>query len=203
VSRTATIVGTVVVSALALAGLAVALRPRRPHRGPSSTAPLAGPSPAPAAAVHAATAPAPPSTPGSGFPGLAPALAALRAEVDAAWPKRSRASDGGAPSEAHHAANPNSDHERGDAFDFTVDRAHGPDPDGLAELARADDRVQYVIWNERKANKDIDGNAWRTYERTAIQTDPHTSHIHISVKHAARDNVRPWGAASVGQERIA
>jgi hypothetical protein len=93
---------------------------------------------------------------------------------------------------AHHAANPNSDHERGDAYDITVDYANGPDPDSLAEMARSDDRVSYVIWNQRIANKTIENNAWRPYGKTAVQTDPHTSHVHISIRHDARDDVRPW-----------
>lgn len=128
---------------------------------------------------------------------LAPALAALIAEVNFSWPARSRASDGGVPSAAHHEHNPNSDHERGDAYDFTVDKTNGPDPDALADLARNDDRVSYVIYNERIANKDKDGNVWRPYVKTAIQTDPHTSHVHVSVKHAARNDVRQWGVAKI------
>lgn len=128
---------------------------------------------------------------------LAPALRTLLAEVNAAWPARLRASDGGMPSVAHHAHNPNSDHERGDAYDFTVDRSNGPDPDALAELARADDRVSYVIFNKRIANKQIDGNAWRPYALTAIQTDPHTSHVHVSIRHDVRDNTTPWSAANI------
>lgn len=99
------------------------------------------------------------------------------------------------PSVEHHAKNPNSDHERGDAFDFTVDRADGPDPDSLAELAKGDNRVSYVIWNRRIANKNVDGNAWRPYELTAIQTDPHTSHVHVSVRDYARADASPWNVA--------
>lgn len=136
-------------------------------------------------------------------PNLAPALAALLAEVDAAFPGRNRASDGGAPSAAHHAANPGSDHERGDAYDFTVDHVNGPEPGALAELARLDPRVSYVIWNRQIASKRKDDNAWGPYERTAIQTDPHISHVHVSVRSDARGDARPWGAAALRREGIA
>jgi hypothetical protein len=96
------------------------------------------------------------------------------------------------PSAAHHAANPTSDHERGDAYDLTVDRANGPDPDALAAALLADPRVHYVIWNRQIANRQIESGAWRPYALTAIQTDPHTSHVHVSIDPAQRDDARPW-----------
>jgi hypothetical protein len=155
-----------------------------PKKTPAPAAGVSPPSPSPPKAAAA------PVT-------FSIALATLRSEIDAAYPSRSRVSDGGVPSAAHHLANPNSDHERGDAYDFTVDRVNGPDPDALAELARNDDRVSYVIWNERIANKSVQNNDWRPYARTAIQTDPHTSHVHVSIKHYQRDSVAPWGAADL------
>lgn len=124
--------------------------------------------------------------------GRAPALLRLLAQVDAAYPSRSRAADGILPSAAHHAKHPTSDHERGDALDITLDPMHGPDLDRLAEDLLLDPRVTYVIWNRRIANRAIDGGAWRPYQTTAIQTDPHTGHLHVSVAAARRANASPW-----------
>jgi hypothetical protein len=140
------------------------------------------------------------------YPGLAPALVQLLAEVDAAWPGRNRATDGGAPSAAHRCANPGSDHDAGDAYDFTADQVagRGPDPGALAELARIDPRTKYVIWDRRIAAKDRDGNAWRPYERSRVQTDPHTSHVHVSVRRESRGDARPWGVdALLRREAVA
>lgn len=128
---------------------------------------------------------------------VAPTLLQLAAQLDTAFPARSKASDGTLPSAAHHAANPTSDHERGDAFDVTHDPANGPNLNELATALLADPRVTYVIYNRRIANRKIDAGAWRPYVATAIQTDPHTSHLHASIDHVQRDSVAPWDLSAV------
>ena len=135
-----------------------------------------------------------------------PALVALRRSVDAVYPSRSRAGDGMLPSQAHHDKNASSDHERGDALDITLDFTNGPDLDKLAELLIADDRVTYVIWNKRIANRTPSttgesrwaSGEWRTYPTTWMvehgsqNSDPHTGHLHVSVDHSKRDEDRSW-----------
>jgi hypothetical protein len=118
----------------------------------------------------------------------APALLALLRRLDAAYPSRSRASDGIMASAAHTAANPASDHERGDALDVTRDAANGPDLVALAASMLADDRVSYVILDGRIGNRAIEAGKWRAYPGP----DPHTSHLHVSVLHNRRADTHPW-----------
>jgi hypothetical protein len=125
---------------------------------------------------------------------VAPALLALKSQVDAAYPLRSKASDGGLPSAAHHAQNPNSDHETGDAWDFTYDEGHGPDLDALAVALLRDPRTHYVIWNRQIANPEIQGGAWRAYSGAS----PHTEHLHLSIYDARRDDASPWDIGQGG-----
>lgn len=101
------------------------------------------------------------------------------------------------PSAAHTAANPLSDHERGDALDITYDPVNGPNLDDLAIVLLGDARVTYVIWNRRIANRAIDAGAWRPYERTSGVYNPHTRHLHVSIDHAQRDDARPWATGAV------
>jgi hypothetical protein len=142
-----------------------------------------------------AAAPRSPASPGSSM--VAPALLQLAAQLDAAFQARSKVSDGTLPSAAHHVVNPTSDHERGDAFDVTHDPVNGPNLDELATALLADSRVTYVIYNRRIANRKIDSGAWRPYVATAIQTDPHTSHLHVSIDHVQRDSIAPWDLSVV------
>lgn len=132
-------------------------------------------------------------------PAVAPAIVQLLTQINVAYPNRVKASDGTLPSAAHHAVNPHSDHERGDALDVTYDPLDGPNLDGLALSLLRDPRVTYVIWQRRIANRAIDGGAWRAYTATAVQTDPHTSHLHVSINHGTRDDASKWDLSAVGQ----
>jgi hypothetical protein len=138
-----------------------------------------------------------PSPFGPDASGRSPALVQLLKQIDASYPSRSRGQDGMLPSAAHHAQNPNSDHERGDALDVTFDFMNGPNLDQLASDLLADGRVTYVIWNRRIANRSIDSGAWRPYAQTAVQTDPHTGHLHVSVDHSRRSDDGPWSIVIV------
>ena len=148
-----------------------------------------------------ATPPAP-SGGGSGV-GPAPALLALLRQIDAAYPSRSRASDGIMADAAHIAAG-KSDHITGDALDVTRDVApgRGPDLPALADALRQDRRVSYVILDRQIANRAIQDGKWRDY----AGTDPHTSHLHVSILHDRRDDASPWtipSATGVADSRIA
>jgi hypothetical protein len=121
------------------------------------------------------------------MPTAAPACVAALAEATRRWPGRSRAADGILPSAAHTIANPTSDHERGLAFDLTHDPAHGVDCNVLAEQVMADRRVRYVIWNRRIWNPSVSAR-WRDY----TGSNPHTSHMHVSILAACREDRSAW-----------
>ena len=115
------------------------------------------------------------------------ALACRRAlrDADAAWPGRKRASDG-IMGDASHQARP-SDHNLGNAVDITHDPASGCDGHTVSTLAMQDPRVAYVIWDRRIWNPWI-APTWRPYSGT----NPHTHHVHISIRKEARDDASPW-----------
>jgi hypothetical protein len=70
------------------------------------------------------------------------------------------------------------------AMDITHDPDHGCDAGAIAASIHAsrDSRVKYIIWNKKIANSSAIGTsapwAWRTY----TGSNPHTRHVHISVK---------------------
>lgn len=121
----------------------------------------------------------------------AKSLLKLRSQVNARAPRRNKASDGTIGDRAH--CQRTSDHNPWvrdgsvgvvTAMDITNDPANGCDANTIAEAIRAsrDRRVKYIIWNRRIANSSAIGNAepwqWRPYSGP----NPHTKHVHISVK---------------------
>lgn len=112
---------------------------------------------------------------------LAKSLETLRSQINAAHPNRNKASDG-TIGDLSHAASA-SDHNPNDAgvvcaFDLTHDPAHGVDTYALADHMRTHRHpdLKYLVSNRRICS--IKQNwAWRTY----TGSDPHTSHVHISV----------------------
>jgi len=133
---------------------------------------------------------------------VAKSLEVLRDQLNQMAPARSKASDGTIAGDAHHQANPSSDHEpwivddRGlhvvSALDITHDPHHGVDCGVIAEALRAskDKRIKYIIWNRRICNSTVQPWMWRKY----IGKSPHTEHIHISVKsnQPLYDDRDPW-----------
>lgn len=125
---------------------------------------------------------------------LAPSLAQLRAEVNARWPHRSKASDGTIGDRAHSARtsdhNPNS---RGsvNAIDIT---AKGIDTRALIDAAKLHPSVRYIIFNRQIMNRDIGGFKPRRYSGS----NPHTAHVHISIyqRASAENDRRSWGIAA-------
>ena len=130
---------------------------------------------------------------------LSPALAQLRAEVNAVWPHRDKTSDGwiGDPS---HQARP-SDHNP-DYSDGGIVRALDIDEDlvtGLAVVGEAmplvnqiirDVRTRYVIYEGRIWTRE---NGWRPYSGV----NAHRHHIHVSVRKVGNydRDASPWGIA--------
>ncbi|MCL2526253.1 MAG: peptidoglycan-binding protein [Coriobacteriia bacterium] len=120
---------------------------------------------------------------------LAPSLGILRDEVSKRWPDRSKASDGWIGDARHAAAvsdhNPN---VRGmvNAIDIT---AQGVDANAIIAAAKEHASTNYVVYN-RKIYSRKDGFVARAY----TGSNPHTSHIHISILQtsAAENNKTPW-----------
>lgn len=122
---------------------------------------------------------------------LAPALARLRDEVNAKWPRRSKRSDGWIGDPAHRRRksdhNPNS---RGsvNAIDITAD---GIDTAALIAAAKKHPSVRYIIHDKKIMNRDI-GNF---KERPYTKGNPHTTHVHISIyqSRTAEQRTQSWG----------
>lgn len=116
----------------------------------------------------------------------APACVAALRDANAAWPTRKKASDGIMGDARHQASK--SDHNAGNAVDVSHDPASGCDAGKLAELAIHDPRVTYVIWDRRIYSRARSSEGWRPYSGA----NPHTKHVHISVRDDARDDASPW-----------
>lgn len=134
---------------------------------------------------------------------VAKALLALREQVNAMAPNRRKKSDGTIGDAAH--ASRASDHNPWvrdggvgvvTAMDITHDAPGGCDAGVLADalLASRDPRIKYVIFNRRIASHLQKGAAapfaWRPYGGS----NPHTHHVHISVREekTAYDATDPW-----------
>lgn len=120
----------------------------------------------------------------------APAVLKLRAEVDARWPKRPRASDGIMGDAAHQARK--SDHNDGNAIDITRGPG-GPDTRALVPLFLKDPRTTYVIHEGQVYNPTIEGGRGRPY----TGTNPHTRHIHLSIRADKREDTSAWALDGV------
>lgn len=138
---------------------------------------------------------------------VAESLDVLLAELNAAFPNRSKESDGSI-GDIRHQHEKSSDHnpwvmDRGEgvvtARDFTNDPAHGLDSEKLAEALRAakDGRLKYVISN-RKIFAGGEGPSpwqWRPYGGS----NPHNHHVHVSVRSDVRlcDDTRAWDLSAL------
>ena len=136
---------------------------------------------------------------------LSPALVRLRDEINAAYPKRSKASDGSIGDAARSARK--SDHNPDGAgwvraIDVTEWDPGTPNVDGddvaeaLAEFLRAkkDPRVKYVIWRGRMFASYATASrrpwTWGPYSGP----NGHFKHCHVSVVADARGlDAKPWG----------
>lgn len=121
----------------------------------------------------------------------APALLELRAELNARWPERDRASDGCCGDAAHAARK--SDHNPdaagyAHALDVDEDLRPGLQNGGLQFLVLvllADPRTKYVIYEGRIY---YPGSAPRAY----TGSNAHLHHLHLSIKAGSTHDRRPW-----------
>jgi hypothetical protein len=116
-----------------------------------------------------------------------PAAIAVLRQATAISPSRKKASDGLLPSRAHLKQNPNSDHNSGLAADLTHDPKKGIDCAEIFKKLQDDPRVSYLIFNHR---------IWTPQQGVDIYTgsNPHTNHIHISIKENRSKDTSPWFA---------
>ena len=114
-----------------------------------------------------------------------PAAIAVLRQATAIKPSRKKASDGLLPSAAHLKQNPNSDHNTGLAADLTHDPKHGIDCAEIFKNLQNDPRVKYLIFNRK---------IWTPQKGVDPYTgsNPHTSHIHISINDKCGNDTSPW-----------
>lgn len=125
---------------------------------------------------------------------LCASLAQLRAEIDAAHPRRDRSSDGWLGDAAHklRASDHNPD-ARGVVHAIDVDK-DGVDIDALFRTVIRDTRTEYVIWADHIATR-ANGFRWAKY----TGPNKHRTHMHISGRYGnyAGDG-RGWGYSPGG-----
>lgn len=125
---------------------------------------------------------------------VAKSLDTLLAQINAAYPNRSKAADGAIGDTAHAASV--SDHNPDQygvvrARDYTHDPDHGFDAHAMADhlIASRDPRIKYVISRGRIASATISPWVWRTY----TGSNRHDHHAHVSVVADSRaDRTDPW-----------
>lgn len=132
---------------------------------------------------------------------VAKSLETLRQQINNAWPNRDKSSDGTIGDAAHTSrASDHNPHVRDGsmgvvtALDITHDPKNGVDSGAIAAslVQSRDTRIKYIISNSRIISG-TDGPSpwvWRKY----TGANPHTRHVHISVKAAKSfyDDTRPW-----------
>lgn len=136
---------------------------------------------------------------------LAKSLETMRAQFNKHSPSRNKASDGWIGDAAH--ASTTSDHNPWvkdgsmgvvTALDITHDPKNNVDTWAIAEHMRQqrDPRIKYVISNKRIFSSTTSPWVWRTY----TGSNPHSSHIHISVNSGKHhyDATHDWKLFSAG-----
>jgi len=133
----------------------------------------------------------------------AEALKKLQSQVNAAFPGRSKASDGmigdinHCPGSSDHCPNiPDAGIGVVTAYDITHDPNGGCDMHDVANSIRSsrDPRIKYVIWNRQifSSYNHSNGAAWTW--RAYSGSNPHTKHAHFSVLSAKAqyDDTSDW-----------
>lgn len=127
---------------------------------------------------------------------LAPCLHRLFAEIDANWPNRDRRTDGWIGDADHQTRE--SDHNpdsRGIVHAIDIDK-DGPDPIFIVEQCISENRpTEYVIFNRTIWSRTKDFRP-----RAYTGKNPHTDHIHVSIRYGAHweANTWAWGIAPGG-----
>lgn len=117
-----------------------------------------------------------------------PAALAMLRQATALAPLRKKASDGLLPSIAHLKQSPDSDHNLGLAVDLTHDPKHGIDCAEIFQKLKQDDRVSYLIFNNKIWSRKYAKQGDRKY----TGSNPHTKHIHVSIRPEHANDTSPW-----------
>ncbi len=133
---------------------------------------------------------------------VARSLLTLRDQINARFPNRNRASDGTIGDGNHQ--NTDSDHNPWyggivTAADFTHDPGAGFDIDKFTDelAASRDSRIKYIIANRLILDTRPQFSPWQWVRYSG--SNPHTSHVHISVMpNASCDDPRPWNIPMLG-----
>lgn len=132
---------------------------------------------------------------------LAASLVNLRTEINTRWPNRDKKSDGWIGDAAHQARE--SDHNpdsRGIVHAIDVDKDGIDTTFVISRCLRDNWPTSYVIYNKK---------IWRAKNDWKAETyhgdNPHTDHIHISIKHGTNweDAKWHWGIATPEPETSA
>lgn len=119
---------------------------------------------------------------------LAPSLRRLFREIDARWPRRDHGSDGWIGDKAHQQRT--SDHnpdDRGIVHAIDIDK-DGVLPNTIVALCARNDRpASYVIWNRQIWSR---SHGWKPRRYTG--SNPHTSHIHVSIQYGTKWEADTW-----------
>ena len=122
-------------------------------------------------------------------PRLVSSLVRLRHEVDRLWPERDRSSDGWIGDQLHQqrASDHNPD-SRGRVHALDLD-VGGIDPSAVVRVACMHPSTAYVIWDYQIYSRRVS-----FIPRSYSGSDPHVTHIHVSVLHsiAGRRSRRSW-----------
>jgi hypothetical protein len=128
---------------------------------------------------------------------LAPCLKVLIEQLDDAYPSRPRQSDGSIGDDRHRAESFSDHNPRRGAdglwYVTAVDITAASFSQELVGKLLADDRVKYIIWQHQYWER-IDWSH-SDPERTWVPyygSDPHTTHIHLSVQMGAAKDTRRW-----------
>lgn len=134
-------------------------------------------------------------------PRIAKSLDRLRSQVNAAYPQRSKISDGWIGDAAHSSRDSDHNPNAADvvqAVDLTHDPEHGFDSWKFADVLRQnqDRRLKYVISNGRIFSSTTNPWTWRKY----TGANAHAHHVHISVVDDAAiyDSDSPWMIVGLG-----
>lgn len=126
---------------------------------------------------------------------LAKSLEKLRAQINVAYPDRSKSSDGTIGDARHQASKSEHNPDANGvvrALDITHDPAHGVYARKIVEALAAsrDSRILYLISDGQICSSVKEPWKWRTYSGS----NAHRQHFHISVvsNPSLYDDVRPW-----------